>query len=200
MYALALSGSPRKGGNTDLLLSTVLERLSAKGFETELVRVGGKPIRGCMACRKCFENKDGKCSVTTDGFNDIVEKMFRADAIIIGSPTYFSDVSAETKAVLDRAGMVSIANGFALQGKVGAAVVAVRRGGATHVFDSINHMYLMSQMIVPGSTYWNMGYGLNEGEVANDAEGMRNMRHLGDAIAWLTTAVAPHRGAYPQPD
>jgi multimeric flavodoxin WrbA len=95
---------------------------------------------------------------------------------------------------------VSIANGFALQGKVGAAVVAVRRGGATHVFDSINHMYLMSQMIVPGSTYWNMGYGLNEGEVANDAEGMRNMRHLGDAIAWLATAVAPHRGAYPQPD
>ncbi len=199
MYALAINGSPRKGGNTEILLETTLEPLAEAGWETELIKVGGKPMHGCMACYKCMENKDNKCVLKTDNFNDIFEKISRADAIIFGSPTYFTDVSAELKAVLDRAGLVSIANDQVLRGKIGAAVVAVRRGGATHVFDTINHMFLMSQMIVPGSTYWNMGYGREKGDVVNDSEGIRNMNHLGMAIAWLGKAIKPHIESYPAP-
>lgn len=198
MFAVAINGSPRKGGNTETLLRHVLAPLKAANWETELVQVGGKGIRGCIACYKCFENKDMRCAVDKDRFNAVMEKMIRAQAVIIGSPTYFTDVSADAKAVLDRSGLVAIANGFLFRGKIGAGVVAVRRGGGTHVFDTINHMYLMSQMIVPGSTYWNLGYGKNPGEVENDAEGLNNMRHLGETIAWLGAAVAPHLAAYPQ--
>ncbi|GAB7079233.1 flavodoxin family protein [Megalodesulfovibrio paquesii] len=200
MRALAINGSPRKGGNTELLLNTVLEPLKEAGWETELVRVGGQPIRGCIACGKCFENQDSRCSVKTDMFNEVMDRIVAADALILGSPTYFTDVTAEMKAVLDRSGFVSFANGGLLRGKIGAAVVAVRRGGGTHVYDTINHMFLMSDMIVPGSTYWNLGYGLNRGEVAGDAEGLRNMRHLGRTIAWLGKAIVPVRGEFPMPD
>ncbi len=188
MYALAINGSPRKGGNTEFLLNKVLEPLESAGWETELVRVGGKPIRGCMACYKCFENKDNKCSVQTDIFNELMEKIIKAEAIIIGSPTYFASVSSETKALLDRAGLVALANGELLAGKIGAAVVAQRRGGATMAYDTILKMYQMSQMIMPGSTYWNFGVGRNKGEVADDAEALRNMEHVGKAIDWLGRA------------
>jgi multimeric flavodoxin WrbA len=132
-------------------------------------------------------------------FNQVMEKMVRADALILGSPTYFTDVSAELKAVIDRSGLVSQANDVLFKGKIGAAVAAVRRAGATHVFDTINHMFLMSQMIVPGSIYWNLGIGLDKGDVLNDAEGMRNMRHLGAVIAWLGEAVRPRLDEYPTP-
>lgn len=197
MKAVAINGSPRKGGNTEALLRTVLEPLDEAGWETDYIQVGGAKIRGCMACWKCMENRDGKCAVTNDVLNGIVEKMFKADALILGSPTYFTDVSAEMKALLDRSGVVALANGGAFAGKIGAAVVAVRRGGATHVFDTINHMFLMNGVIVPGSSYWNMGYGLNPGEVLGDAEALRNMRHLGRAIAWLGAAVKPRMADYP---
>lgn len=197
MYALAINGSPRKGGNTENLLQQVLAPLAAADWKTELVQVGGKEVRGCLACYKCFEKKDSKCIQKHDLFNDLAEKIFAADAVIMGSPTYFADVSAELKAVLDRSGFVSIANGGLLTGKIGAAVIAVRRGGGVHVFDSINHMFLMSKMIVPGSTYWNLGYGLDKGEVAGDEEAANNMRHLGEAIAWLGKAIQPHLKDYP---
>lgn len=198
MYALAVNGSPRKGGNTEILLRHVLEPLEQAGWETELVRVGGRKIRGCIACFKCFENKDRRCSVETDVFNEIMAKMLRADALILGSPTYFTDVSAELKALLDRSGVVALANERAFAGKIGAAVVAVRRAGATHVFDTINHMFLMSQMIIPGSTYWNVGIGLEKGAVKSDEEGLNNMRNLGETIAWLGKAMKPHLGDFPK--
>ena len=118
--------------------------------------------------------------------------MVAADAILLGSPTYFTDVSSEMKALLDRAGLVAIANGGLFRGKIGAAVVAVRRGGGTHAFDTINHMFLMSGVIVPGSTYWNLGFGLDKGEVAEDAEAARNMADLGQTIAWLGRAIREH--------
>ena len=197
MYAVAINGSPRKGGNTELLLGKVLEPLKEAGWDTDLLRIGGKNVRGCIACYKCFENKDRRCAVTSDSMNEYLEKIYKADAVIIGSPTYFSDVSAETKALLDRCGLVGIANGGLLQGKVGAAVVAVRRGGATHVYDTINHMFLMSGVVVPGSTYWNMAYGLEPGDVKGDTEGNANMENLGRTIAWLGAAIAPHRKDYP---
>ena len=199
MKAVAVNGSPRKGGNTEILLKNVLAPLAEAGWETELIQVGGKPIRGCLACYKCFENKDLHCAQAKDVFNGIMDKLMAADAMILGSPTYFTDVSAELKALLDRAGLVAVANDRAFMGKIGAAVVAVRRGGATHVFDTINHMFLMSGVLVPGSTYWNMGYGRNMGEVEGDAEGLANMRHLGRAIDWLAKATVPALASYPRP-
>ena len=198
MKAVAINGSPRKGGNTEILLRKVLEPLAGAGWETELIQVGGKKIRGCTACYRCFGAKDGRCSVKTDVFNDCLEKMLSGQAIILGSPTYFTDVSAEMKALLDRTGLVAIANGGLLRGKIGAAVVAVRRGGGTHAFDTMNHMFLMSGAIIPGSTYWNLGFGLNKGEVADDEEGLRNMEDLGRTIAWLGKAMSAHMKSYPK--
>jgi len=199
MKAVAINGSPRKAGNTETLLREVLKPLDAAGWQTTFIQVGGAKIRGCTACFKCFENKDLRCAVKNDILNDCLAEMLTADAIIMGSPTYFTDVTAELKALIDRSGLVSIANGTAFCGKIGAAVVAVRRGGGTHVYDSINHMFLMSGMIVPGSSYWNLGFGLNPGEVNNDGEGMSNMRHLGKAIDWLGRAVKPQLPNYPKP-
>ncbi len=197
MYALAINGSPRKGGNTETLLKLALEGLAEKGWETEFVQLGGRNIRGCIACGMCAKNKDNKCAVTGDVFNEIFEKMLRCDAMLLGTPTYFTDVSAEMKALIDRSGYVALMNKRGFRGKIGAAVVAVRRGGATHAFDSINHMFLMSSMLVPGSLYWNMGFGLEKGEVEQDDEGLRNMRHLASAIDWLGRAVQPVKDSYP---
>ena len=197
MKALALNGSPRKNGNTATLLGKVLSPLIEAGWETELVQIGGQKIQGCRGCLKCAEKKNGRCVFDNDILNGVLEKMLAADALILGTPCYFTDMSAEMKALVDRAGFVAFVNGGLFQGKIGAAVVAAGRGGATHAFDSINHMFLMSRMIVPGSTYWNMGYGSNEKDVLNDSYGMENMNHLGRTIAWLGKATAPHLASFP---
>ncbi len=198
MYALAICGSPRKGGNTEILLKNVLEPLEQAGWDVEYVQVGGKAIRGCLACGKCREKQNMQCVIDKDIFNEIMAKMVKADALILGSPTYFTDVSSEMKALLDRSGYVALANGRVFRGKIGAAVVAVRRAGATHVYDTINHMFLMSQMIVPGSTYWNLGIGRDKGDVKGDEEGLRNMKNLGETIGWLGAAIAPHKASFPE--
>jgi multimeric flavodoxin WrbA len=194
---IAINGSPRKGGNTRLLLEKVLEPLIEAGWETELVQIGGKPLQGCRDCGECRRRQDMRCVFCDDEFNGVFARMVAADAIVLGSPTYFSDVTAETKALIDRAGFVAMANGCAFAGKIGAAVVAVRRGGATHVFDTINHLFFISQMVVPGSTYWNRGVGRELGEVTGDAEAMRNMGHLGRAIDWLGRAICGSGEPYP---
>jgi multimeric flavodoxin WrbA len=139
---------------------------------------------------KCFKNKDRRCAVGKDIVNECVEKMAAADAILLGSPTYFADVSAGMKALIERAGMVGKANGDLYRRKVGAGVVAVRRAGAYHVFSSLNAFFLIGQMIVPGSSYWNIGIGREPGEVANDEEGMKTMKDLGRNMAWLLKKLA----------
>ena len=189
MKVIAFNGSARKDGNTATLINHVLDELQKEGIETELFQLAGKKIRGCMACYKCFENRDQRCSVKTDVLNGCIEKMLEADGIILGSPTYFADVSTEMKALIDRAGLVAKANGDMFKRKVGAAVVAVRRAGSIHVFDSINHFFLINQMIVPGSSYWNMGFGLEKGEVEEDEEAMGTMKALGENMAWLLKKV-----------
>jgi len=185
MKVVAFNGSPRKGGNTEILLMQVLAELEAEGISTELVQIGGKQIRGCTACYQCFERKDQSCAIKDDVLNECVGKMIEADAIILGSPTYFADVTAEMKALIDRAGLVARANGDMFQRKVGAAVVAVRRGGSIHAFDTMNHFFLIEQMIVAGSIYWNMGIGREKGEVEADEEGIKTMKVLGQNMAWL---------------
>lgn len=191
MKAIAFNGSPRKGGNTEFLLSKVLEPIREAGIETEMVQIGGKPIRGCRGCFKCRENKNSKCVIDTDMINECIGKMIEADAIILGSPTYFAGMTSEMKALIDRAGFVAGSNGRLFARKIGAGVVVHRRGGATSVLDSINHMFLISRMIVPGSTYWNFGVGLEKGDVKKDAEALANMKDLGETIAWLVKSLRP---------
>ena len=185
MKVLAINGSARKDGNTALLVRRALEELEAEGIDTELVQLAGVRLRGCAACYGCFKAKDRRCTVTDDAANDLIAKMLEADGLILASPTYFADVTAELKALIDRAGLVAKANGNMFRRKVGAAVVAVRRGGEIHAFDTINHFFLIGEMIVPGSIYWNMGFGLDKGDAARDDEGLRTMTALGQNMAWL---------------
>ena len=185
MKALAINGSPRKGGNTEILLRKVLEPLAAAGHKTDFMQVGGTRIRGCTACGACGRMKNKRCVIEDDVFNLAFAKMLEADAILIGSPVYFADVTAETKALIDRAGRVARTNGGLLWRKIGAAAVAARRGGAIHAVDAINHLFLANQMVVPGSTYWNFGLGRELGEVLADEEALANMKDLGEQIAWL---------------
>ena len=185
MKVIAFNGSARKEGNTALLLNTVLKELEADGIQTEIYHLAGKPIQGCIACMKCFENKNKRCAVEKDIINECIGKMVEADGILLGSPTYFADVSAGMKALIERSGMVSRANGDLYQRKVGAAVVVARRAGAFHVFNSLNAFFLIGQMIVPGSSYWNLAHGRLPGEAANDEEGMKTMKQLGQNMAWL---------------
>lgn len=190
MRVVAINGSARKDGNTTILINTVFKELQAEGIETELIELAGKKIRGCAACYKCFERKDHRCAIANDVVNECIEKMVEADGIILASPTYFADVTSELKALIDRAGMSAIANGHHFKQKVGAAVVAVRRGGAIHAFDSINHFFLISEMIIPGSSYWNVGIGREIGDVESDEEGLRTMTNLGRNMAWLLKRIA----------
>jgi len=185
MKAVAFNGSPRKEGNTSILIKEVLKVLEDKGIETELIQVGGKDVKGCVACMKCRKKADGKCHKDNDLLNKCIKKMVEADVIIIGSPTYFADLTSETKALIDVAGYALRGAGNPLKRKIGAAVVAVRRAGAMHTFDSINHFFLINEMIIPGSSYWNIGIGRNIGEVKDDEEGMKTMKTLGENIAWL---------------
>jgi multimeric flavodoxin WrbA len=190
MKVVAFNGSARKDGNTAILLNYVLSELKNEGIDTELVQLAGKKIHGCIACFKCFEKKDKECAQKDDIANECIKKMIEADGIILGSPTYFSDVTPELKALIDRAGLVSKANNTMLKRKLGAAVVAVRRAGATHVFDTINHVFLSNEMIVPGSIYWNIGIGREKGEVEKDQEGIQTMKVLGQNMAWLLKSIA----------
>ncbi len=191
MKVIAFNGSARKDGNTAILINQVFSELEKQDIETEMMQLSGQKIRGCIACCKCFENKDQRCSVKDDIVNDCIEKMLQADGIILASPTYFADVTAELKALIDRAGFVAKANADMFGRKAGAAIVAVRRGGSIHAFDSINHFFLISQMIIPGSCYWNMGFGLEKGDVEKDAEGLQTMKTLGQNMAWLLKKIQP---------
>lgn len=185
MKVVAFNGSPRREGNTRVLLETVCDELKREGVETEIIQIGGKQVHGCTACMKCFENQNNRCVIDTDFVNDCIQKMIEADGIIIGTPTYFADVTVEVKALIDRAGFVSMANGGTLNRKAGAAVVAVRRAGAIHAFDTINHLFGISGMFTVGSTYWNIGLGFQPGDVSSDTMGLETMKNLGQNIAWF---------------
>jgi len=189
MKVVAFNGSARKDGNTKILIDTVFAELKKEKIKTELVSLAGKKIRGCTACGKCFKNQDRRCAVKSDIVNNCIEKMLEADGIILASPTYFTDVSAEMKGLIDRAGFVAKANQDMFRRKVGASVVAVRRAGGIHAFDTMNHFFFISQMVVPGSSYWNIGLGLAPGDVKGDEEGLMTMQTLGKNMAWLLRKI-----------
>ena len=165
MKVVAFNGSPRKGGNTSILIRKIFDELEKEGMETELVELSEKELRGCIACEQCIKNKDQRCAVKKDAANEYIEKMLAADGIILGSPVYFNDVTSEMKALIDRAGYVSRANRRMFKRKVGASVAAVRRSGAVHTLDSINHFFLSGEIILAGRA---IGVGRAKGEVEKD--------------------------------
>lgn len=187
MKVVAFNGSPRKNGNTAILIRHALRELKNEGIDTELVQLAGKKIRGCTACMKCFENRDKRCIIDNDIVNTCIEKMIAADGIILGSPVYFTDVTAEMKALIDRAGFVSMANGGLFRRKVGAAAIALRRAGAMHTADTMLHFLLAGDMILTG--FPGIGIGSAIGDVEQDREGVERMMAIGKNMAWLLKAV-----------
>jgi multimeric flavodoxin WrbA len=185
MKVVAFNGSPRPRGNTYSALRTVLDRLELAGIETELVQLGGKQLHGCTSCGRCRLNHDKRCVIDTDEMNDFIAKMIEADGIIIGSPVYFSNITPEVKALIDRSGFVSVSNGGLYKRKVGASVIAVRRAGSNFAYSAINFFFGISEMVVANSSYWNMTLSRDIGDYEHDAEGVKTMETLGDNMAWL---------------
>jgi multimeric flavodoxin WrbA len=181
MKVVAFNGSPRKDGNTAILIKHVFGELEKGGIETELVQLADKVIHGCIACEKCGENRDRRCAVKNDAANECIEKMLGADGIILGSPVYFQDVTSEMIALIDRTGYVSRANGRMFKRKVGASVVAVRRSGAIHALDTMDHFFLSGEMLIVGRA---LAIGRAKGEVEKDAEGIQLATSLGQRMAW----------------
>ena len=182
MRVIGFNGSPRKDGNTFILINHVLRELEKEGIETELVQLSEKEIHGCIACYKCFENKDKRCAVKTDAANEYIEKIIHADGIVLGSPVYFIDITPEMKALIDRTGFVSLANGRMYTNKVGATVAAFRRSGAMHAVDSMNHFLLSQQIFIVGRA---VGVGREKGEAEKDEEGVQQAKSLGQRMGWL---------------
>lgn len=187
MKVVGINGSARKDGNTAILLGEVFKELNHAGIETELVQLSGEAIAPCKACFAC--GGKGNCVHHKDAFCSIFQKMVEADGIILGSPVYSANISASMQALLERAAVVADMNPGLLKHKVGAAVVAARRGGALPAFDAMNHFFLNHEMFVVGSTYWNMAYGQMPGDVRKDEEGLANMKNLGENMVFLLKSV-----------
>ncbi len=185
MKVIAFNGSGRKNGNTAILINTVFEELNKEGIATEMIQLAEKIVKPCSGCRKCMENKNVRCVITDDAANECIEKMVAADGIILATPVYFANISAQLKAFMDRTGYVARANDDLYKHKVGAGVIALRRGGAVGAFDAINRFFLVEQMIVPGSHYFNFALGRDIGAVEKDEEGLITLRILGKNMAWL---------------
>ena len=183
MKVLGINGSARKDGNTAIIMNKVFEELNKQGIETELVQFAGQIIEPCKACWACGEQKN--CVHRKDIFRETFDKMMEADGILLGSPVYSANISASMQAFLERAAVVCDMNRGSLNNKykVGASVVALRRGGALSTVDAMNHFFMNQEMVIVGSTYWNMVYGQMPGDVLKDEEGLQNMQNLGENIS-----------------
>lgn len=194
MKLVAFNGSPNLEGNTYQSIKMITSELEDKGIETEIIQVGNKNIRGCIACNECLKNQDEKCIFADDDVNMWIQKMKNADGIIIGSPVHFASIAGNMKCFLDRAFYVTSMNGMMLRQKVGAAVVAVRRAGGVPVFNQLNNYLTYSEMMVPGSNYWNINYGMTAGEIKKDKEGNQAINILTENIAYLMKIIEDSKG------
>ena len=189
MKVLGISGSPRTGGNTDILVKLALEVLAQEGIQTDFLSLADRPIKPCMACRGCASADGIRCVQEDPAFAGIVERFMAADGILVGSPVYFGSATPQTMAMLDRVGYVARMKDNFLRRKVGAAIVVARRAGQNFTFAQLNYFFLINEMIVPGSSYWNVGFGLQKGDVENDQEALTTVRTLGANMAWLLKKV-----------
>lgn len=187
MKVLGINGSSRKDGNTALIMKIVFEELEKEGIETEMVQFSGKIIEPCKGCFACKGKNN--CVFKRDMFYECFEKMVLADGILLGSPVYSADVTANMKAFLERAGVVVATNPGLLKYKIGASVSAVRRGGGLTAVDTMNHFLLNKEVIIAGSTYCNMVYGKAVGDIYSDEEGIKNMHNLGQNMTWLLKKI-----------
>ena len=197
MKVVAFNGSPRKEGNTYHAIKMVAEELEKEGIEVEIVQVGDKAIRGCVGCNGCMKNRDEKCVIADDEVNEWIQKMKVTDGIIIGSPVHYAAIGGAMKSFLDRA--FYVANLGFLRHKVGAAVVAVRRSGGVTTFNQLNNYLNYTELLIPGTNYWNVIHGFAPGEAKQDAEGCQIMRVLGQNMAWLLKLVEHGKGAVVEP-
>lgn len=189
MKVVAINGSPRRNGNTVGALKIACEELEKEGIETEIIHIGGKRFSGCVNCGQCVKNQNKRCGIEDDGMNSILEKLYEADGIIIGSPVYFSNVTTEVKALIDRAGFVSMVNGGLLKRKAGAAVVAAGRVGSNVAYSAINYLFGMSEMVTAHSNHWNMTLSYNAGDIEKDAQGIETFENVGKNMAWLLKKI-----------
>jgi multimeric flavodoxin WrbA len=185
MRVLGISGSPRRGGNTDLLINTALEVLAKEGLETEFVSLADRQVQPCLACGRCLKSETIQCWQEDPAFDGMLQKFVTADGVLIGSPVYFGSATPQIMSLLDRVGYVSRRHPQILRRKVGAAIVVARRAGQNFTFAQLNYFFLISEMIVPGSNYWNVAVGREKGEVADDNEGMATIKTLAHNMAWL---------------
>ncbi len=199
MKAVAFNGSPNKNGNTWHALKMVTDELEKEGIATEIIHVGNKAVRGCLACGQCFKKRNEECIQTEDPVNEWIGLMKEADAIILGSPVHYSAVAGTMKSFLDRAFYVTGVNNSMLRHKVGASVVAVRRSGGLPAFNQLNNFLCYSEMLLPTSNYWNVIHGARPGEVTRDEEGVQIMQTLGKNMAWLMKLVEHSKGTITPP-
>lgn len=200
MKVVAFNGSPKKEGNTYHAIKMVTDELEKEGIEVEIVHVGNKAVRGCLACNGCVRNQNEKCVIANDEVNEWIQKMKEADGIILGSPVHYSALGATMKAFLDRAFYVTSVNKAMLRHKVGASVVAVRRSGGIPTFEQLNNYINYCEMLMPTSNYWNVIHGTEPGEVQQDEEGRQIMRVLGKNMAWLMKLVEFGKGKVKEPE
>ena len=187
---LGISGSPRSGGNTDILVTTALEVLAGEGAETEFISLSHRPIKPCIACGGCSDTDTPRCVQEDPAFDGMVERFIKADGILIGSPVYFGSATPQTMSLLDRVGYVARQNDSLLRHKVGASIVVARRAGSTFTFAQLNYFFLINEMFIPGSTYWNVAFGLNKGEVSNDDEGIETIKNMAANMSFLLKKLA----------
>ena len=190
MKVLGISGSPRPGGNTDILVKLALSVLDEEGIQTEFLSLADRPIKPCTACGGCAKSDKVECVQEDPAFEGMIERFTQADGILVGSPVYFGSATPQTMALLHRVGYVARANDHLLRRKVGAAIVVGRRAGHNFTFAQLNYFFLIGEMIVPGSTYWNCAFGRQKGEVNNDEEGLDTIRRLAHNMAWLMNKLA----------
>ena len=190
MKVLGISGSPRKEGNTEIVVKTALATLADEGFQTDFLSLAGRRIKGCTGCLGCSKVDQPRCVQEDPAFEGIVDKFREADGIIIASPVYFGSATPETMAMLDRVGYVSRRHGNFLRRKVGAAIAVARRAGQNFTFAQLNYFFLLSEMIVPGSTYWNVAFGHDKGQVTDDTEGIATIKNLAANMSWLMKKIS----------
>lgn len=197
MNVIAINGSPKAEGNTYLALKTVTDQLEKDGISTEIIHVGNKNIRGCIACGACAKNKNEKC-IFDDEVNELIQKMKAADGIIIGSPVYYASIAGTMKCFLDRAFYVAGANGGLFRHKVGASVAVARRSGEVATFDHLNHYFTLGEMFLASSNYWNVIHGQTPGQALQDEEGIQIMRVLGKNMSFLMKSIAQSTEKLPE--
>jgi len=190
MRVLGVSGSPRKDGNTEILIKKTLAIFQEEGIETDFLSLADRPIKPCVACRGCFASDTIRCVQKDPAFDGILEQFMQADGILIGSPVYFGSATPQIMTLIDRVGYVARRHPELLRRKVGAAIVVGRRAGHNFTFAQLNYFFLISEMIVPGSSYWNVAFGLEKGQVENDVEGIKTVQTLAQNMAWLMKKLA----------